>query len=210
MSKKRDPRTNPADPRYDREYAEAYGRKFRAAMKGWHRHKHRWSSYLVSCDRQDRVKAFSDIAPQLTDKEYWSLLSYVWTDSETIFANLWFWLEAFGSQRPEREQFMSAEERAFLASLPDQITVYRGYRPQANNEIGFSWTLSREVAERLANRAFMRGLKLDKAIIHPGGEVIERVISKADVFAYCNDERQEQEIILTPAALQRFLGTSMK
>jgi hypothetical protein len=92
---------------------------------------------------------------------------------------------------------MSAEERAFLVALPDQITVYRGYRPEFKNQIGLSWTLSREIAEKLANR--ISGVRCS------GGEVVERKISKADVFAYCHDDMQEQEIILTPAALRVLL-----
>jgi hypothetical protein len=143
------------------------------------------------------VKAFKTIQPKLTDSEYWTVLKYVWTDSENIFANLRFWLRAFSSPRSEREQFMSAEERAFLVALPDQITVYRGYRPEFKNQIGLSWTLSREIAEKLANR--ISGVRCS------GGEVVERKISKADVFAYCHDDMQEQEIILTPAALRVLL-----
>ena len=195
--RKLDLRIIPGNPAFDRDYYEEYCRRVRAAEKRMHRRTHNWWGYLGYCFRNERVKAFKIIQPQLTDSEYCTLLKYVWTDSETIFANLRFWLKAISSPRPEREQFMSAEERAFLVALPDQITVYRGYRPEFKNQFGLSWSLSREIAEKLANRI--------KGVRHSGGEVVELKISKADVFAYCHDVMQEQEIILTPAALRVLL-----
>jgi len=43
-------------------------------------------------------------------------------------------------------ELMSERERAALADLPDQITIYRGCGPR--NKRSASWTLSRAIAAR--------------------------------------------------------------
>ena len=52
------------------------------------------------------------------------------------------------SDRPERYAIMTENERAVLADLPDEVTVWRG----DTDDPGWSWTLKREVAEWFARQ----------------------------------------------------------
>jgi hypothetical protein len=61
---------------------------------------------------------------------------------------------------------------------------------------GFSWTLSKSVASRLAKGVLnIFGARRNGT----PGKVRQRTVAKQGVFAYIN-EREEQEIILLPAA----------
>jgi hypothetical protein len=93
---------------------------------------------------------------------------------------------------------MTEEERKFLADLPELITVYRGYQPLTGNEDGMSWTLDRDVAQRLGNRWWTTAVD-DKPLTDPlnRGQVQERVIQKSEIFAYLGG-RKESEVIILP------------
>ena len=95
----------------------------------------------------------------------------------------------------EYDHLMSDEERAALAALPDQVTVYRGLRTKQHisDHHGFSWSLSREVAERFAHvhRKAMWGDPDGKPII------LERVINKAQIV-WLIFGRNEQEAVIFP------------
>lgn len=148
----------------------------------------RWGQYLWLHERPYRVHAFSRIASQLTDTDYWGQLGQLWTDSENIFEAEALWLRLLTSpaRMGSRELIMTAEERAHLASLPERITVYRGYsQPGRGN--GMSWSLSREVARRFAFR--FAG--------DTTGRITRRTVAKEQAIAYFSG-RGEQEIVLSP------------
>jgi hypothetical protein len=152
-----------------------------------------WAGYIFLTNRRFRIHAFSKIHRQLTDEEYWKLLNQVWTDSETIWRANMLWLLVLVSRPATRHLFMSPEDQALLASLPATLTIYRGYQPGKNPD-GFSWTLSRDVAEKLSNNG--KGSNLfDHNLPLTGGKVRRKTVKKSDVFAYTNS-RQEQETIL--------------
>lgn len=81
-----------------------------------------------------------------------------------------------------RNKFMSNSEFKTLKQLPKKFKVYRG----ADSD-GLSWTLSRETAEWFNNRNIRLG--------NQNSIVMEKWISKDDVYAYLGT-RGEQEIIL--------------
>src|SRR5262249_43168325 len=152
-----------------------------------------WSGYIWLHERHFRLDAFNEIAPNLTDREYWNLLSQVWTDAETIWRKNLKWLMALTRSRTERERFMSDADCAFLKSLPDRFTVYRGYQP-GKNEDGFSWTLSRKIAKKLSKNG--KGANMfDIHMSLSGGKIRQKTVNRTDVFAYTN-ARNEQEVIL--------------
>lgn len=143
-----------------------------------------WSSYVFLHERPFRLNAFLDIEPMVREEpdQYWELLGEIWVDSENIWQNKEAW-RYFLESGPEegREMFMSEEDRLTFHSLPEKFKVYRGYIPRRNKS-GFSYTMDRDKAEWFANR-------------FGNGVVLERIVSKEDVFAYKND-RNEQEIII--------------
>jgi alpha-L-fucosidase len=66
------------------------------------------------------------------------------------------------------------------------------------NQHGFIWTLDREVAERLGDRAWTPCIP-DKPLVDSEhrGRVAEKTIKKSEVIAYLTG-REEAEIILIP------------
>jgi hypothetical protein len=82
---------------------------------------------------------------------------------------------------------MDEEELEFFKNLPDEITIYRGYRKRKNKK-GLSWTLSKERAEWFSRR-FAR--------TDSEAAVVKRVVKKSQVLAYFNG-RKEDEILLKP------------
>jgi hypothetical protein len=152
-----------------------------------------WFGYIDLHERHFRIEAFGTIASQLTDAEYWGLLAHTWTGAETIWRNNTRWLFALMLRPTSRHLFMTPEDRATFETLPDSFTIYRGYQPGKNAD-GFSWTLNKGTAEKLSNNG--KGANLfDWHSVLEGGEVREKTVNKADVFAYTNN-RDEQEIIL--------------
>lgn len=107
------------------------------------------------------------------------------------------WLEFFeeAAFTREHDHLMSEEERAALEALPERVTVYRGLRTKRYqpDHVGFSWTLSREVAERFAN-VYRKARWGD-----PDGEpiVLEETIDK-DQIVWLIFGRNEQEVVICP------------
>lgn len=161
----------------------------------------KWSSYLFLIEKPYRAAALSHIQARMTDAEYWENVSWVWTNSESNCMDKKVWKRLLSSPRPESHKTMTEDEQKFLASLPDRITVYRGFKARRNrcrslpsNRKGHSWTLSREKAEWFTNITFGIGLGEKKPHM-----VRSLIVNKSEVLAYLNG-RNEQEILLSKAA----------
>ena len=133
-------------------------------------------------ERPYRLNAFVQIADQLSDAKYWSLLSSIWTDTENAWQNLDEWRKLFNSNRPHQERLMDRDEILALSSLPDTVKVYRGCQ-KVVNEDGISWTLKRDKAQWFATR------------FSKDGVVLEKEISKRDIIAVFTN-RNEFEVII--------------
>lgn len=140
-----------------------------------------YNSIIYLHERPYRLEAFVQIADQLNDEKYWSLLGSIWTDTENSWQNLDLWKELFNSDRPNRQSLMDADERLALESLSDTVKIYRGCE-KGLNENGISWTLKRDKAEWFANRFNKDGL------------VLEKEISKSSIIAVFTG-RNEFEVI---------------
>jgi hypothetical protein len=128
-------------------------------------------------DLNMEVRVFIRDRYRLSDQRYWELLKAVWIGCGSVKTYPIF-RQLFESKRPFRQFLMSPEEEAFLRSLPSEITVFRAVK--TGSDSGISWSLSREVCERMA--------KAD------GRSVIQRVVNTKDCLAYFN-RRGEDEII---------------
>ena len=139
------------------------------------------NSYLWLHERAYRVES---IINALNDwwkpskKEYWELISFLWTDTENVYENKDYWEQLLFLEFSDSHLMMNEEDTKFFNELPSTITIYRG----GVDDKGYSWTLDKEKAEWFANR-----FNFDY-------EVFEKTINKSDVFAYLND-RNESEII---------------
>jgi len=141
----------------------------------------KYSSYIFLHERPYRLDAFTLIQSKLSDTEYWSLLSDIWTDTENQWQGLNKWKQLLSSNRPSRHYLMNEEEFNLLQSLPDEVTIYRGCQAGIN-ENGLSWTLNKKKAEFFANRFGKEGI------------ILERKIPKSNIIAFLNG-RGEFEVI---------------
>lgn len=146
--------------------------------------KKKWSSAVWMYERPYRLQAFLTIKKHLSFSEYWELLGSLWTDSENIWQNQSDWKKLLSSSISKKECFMDEEERKRLKSLPELVTVYRGYVP-GKNKSGFSYTLSKKQALWFAKR-------YDKS-----GKVLTRQIKKSEIFAFKTHRGEEEVIILS-------------
>jgi hypothetical protein len=141
----------------------------------------KYSSYIFLHERPYRLDAFTLIQSKLSDTQYWSLLSDIWTDTENQWQGLNKWKQLLSSNRPSRHYLMNEEEFNLLQSLPDEVTVYRGCQAGIN-ENGLSWSLNKKKAEFFANRFGKEGI------------ILERKIPKSNIIAFLNG-RGESEVI---------------
>ena len=141
----------------------------------------KYSSYIFLHERPYRLNAFSLIQNKLSDTQYWSLLSDIWTDTENQWQGIDKWKQLLSSNRPSRHYLMTEDEFNHLQSLPDEVTIYRGCQAGVN-ENGLSWTLDKKKSEFFANRFSKDGI------------ILERTISKNDIVAVLTG-RGESEVI---------------
>jgi len=172
-------------------FNQAYARKRSIADKYLGNLRSHARRYLALVEKPYRLEAFLEIRARLTDAQYWKCLELVWTMSESLNPEIDTWIELFRSQRRYRPLLMDRKERHAFESLPDELTVYRGYQDgEYDHLFGLSWTLSKPQAAWFAHR-----------FDHNGKPTVAKARCKrADVFCYLNG-RQEQEIVVDPARL---------
>lgn len=146
-----------------------------------------YSLLALSTGKDQLIPLFLEFADDFSDKEYWKNLAsaYMMLDHCKIDYDIFRGL--FSADRKNREYLMEKEDRAYLASLPEKIRIFRGGSmiEEKEKKYGVSWTLNRDTAEQFA----FKKKRPDKEMI-----VMEKYISKQDIIAYFN-ERKEEEII---------------
>lgn len=152
---------------------------------------HNWFSFIFLHERPYRIEAFEEIESRLTNKEYWELLGDIWTDTENYWQAADKWHELFSSKRAQRKYLMSAEERNHLLSLPNSVTVHRGFSVNGA-EKSLSWTTSLEKASWFATRLTMDGER---------PRIATTTVDRDQIIAYKN-ERGEDEVIILPENLR--------
>jgi DNA-binding ferritin-like protein (Dps family) len=151
-----------------------------------------WSQFIYLHERPYRLDALLEIVNDVRDKEYWSLLSDVWTDSENIWQDLEQWRDLWNEPRPYKHYAMDAKERKAFKQLPSDITIYRGFC-EGHTADGMSWTLDRDRAIWFAKRRLhseLRGVLLSartmKSNVHAlllGREESEIVTDQFEIIA---------------------------
>lgn len=122
-----------------------------------------FNSYVYLHERPYRLEAFTKIADKLSDTQYWTLLSSIWTDTENQWQNHETWKTLLSSKRSGRHYLSGEEGDNLLRSLPEEVVIYRGCQPEVN-ENGLSWTLDKKKAEFFAKRFGKEGIILEKKI----------------------------------------------
>ena len=148
---------------------------------------------LVCVETRNLIHAWIDLPGQPSDRDYWECFRFVFVGIENIQRS--FWSMMMGSPRPGKDKWlMNNEDRAFLASLPDEVTVYRGCSVNKANSL--SWTTDPELARWFANRFNFKSDHFDKDCC-----VVTGTIRKADIFAVIL-ERDEITLICDPAKIK--------
>jgi len=163
--------------------ALAYKRKALAEAKA----AKQWHSFIYLHERPWRLEALQEIAPDMTDQEFWEKVTSVWMDSENIRECYQAWDRLLRIDRHGRNFMMDDDERAFLAKLPKVLTVWQGHTVERDD--GWSWTLNKDKAEWFAHR-FAR-LEDSEPVLTEGR------VYRNDVVAYLTS-RGEDEILVAP------------
>lgn len=149
-----------------------------------------WHTVVWLHERPYRVAALMEIRKDLRGREYWELLSAVWTDSENIWQNMRDWKTLLTSRKPGRQYMMDWGERRALENKPAVFPVWRGFNTGGTKR-GWSWTTSKDKAEWFARRL----LQDDERPV-----LAEARVPKSRVIAYLTG-RNEKEIVVDPRFL---------
>ena len=141
---------------------------------------HDYEGYIYSLARVFRPEWLAKDAHLIPDDRYWTILGRIYAVLDFTHSNFDLFHQLFRADRPGRENLMEPEERDMLASLPDELKVYRGYAYEDDDDEqyfaeGIAWTLDRHRAVWFANR-------------HREPEIAHRLITgkvwKKDVWGY--------------------------
>ena len=156
------------------------------------RRRKRWSAYLLTFDHSEALDAVLEVKDELDDVSYWRLVGDAWTATESVSANEDTWRELLSSPRPGREHLTREPDRAVLAELPEEVTVYRGHSHDGG-ERGIAWTLLRDSAETFAHQ-FATSTDLG----HPPGDprVAIATVPRSAIIALHQARRPGDVVIL--------------
>ncbi len=156
-------------------------------------------------DSQDRIDAFMRVSSSIPDEQYGDILGRVIHNSpnyklEKVIPQLF--------SRPNKsvwmKHLMTRKERKYLASLPDTITIYRGFEKpffgKPRNMRGWSWSLDEGVARWFASRYCRTGR--EGIYVHrKGGRYFKGECTKNDVVAFFG-RHGEMEIFINPECVR--------
>lgn len=147
-----------------------------------------WEEVFCLLGRNNVFGFFNLLKDELSDEDYWMILGFCYTTSDFAFESSDLLREMFQVNRSNKEFLMNEEDRGTFNNLPQQLTIYRGCSKKEidSNQLRFSWTLNKEIAEFFA-------YKYKRNLLTPCS-VITKTISKYSVTAYFND-RNEEEIL---------------
>ena len=117
-------------------------------------------------------KDYSEFLAQM-----WILVEFVNSDTEITPKDF---IEIF--KEADKKYLMEKEELDIYKSLPDEVVIYRGVKPNSSTK-ALSWSLNKETAQWFADR------------FEENGKVYSAKIKKKDVLAYF-DGRKEQEVVV--------------
>lgn len=146
-----------------------------------------WDRVISLHERPYRLNAFCEHSGLMSDKEYWSLASHIYVDTENADQLYPLWRTVVEANRKGREHFMLPGEHKAFAALPDVLVVYRGCTGPKIRDL--SWTLDLDVAWWFAQRFEARGF------------VLRGEVRKADTLGYLM-RRNEEEIAVLPEHVQ--------
>jgi hypothetical protein len=139
-----------------------------------------WEGYIGCVEIYRQPEWLAKDADLLPDDRYWDLLGRVYQSQKFTHYSRDVFDKCFRSQRPGRENLMEPGERALLARLPEQFTVYRGFWDEEGFEDGNAWTLDSRAAVWYANWCWTEECA-DPAIVRG-------VVKREDILAFWDNE----------------------
>jgi hypothetical protein len=176
-------------PDHDEAANEAYASKLEEAK--FLRELQEWMSYIDVHSERHRLRVWSDLAPELNDEQYASLLAHTWCESNHVYLAEPDVLARLLARPPATEYLMNPDEREAFAALPEEIPVFRGYgADRPGRRLGMSWSSDNGEAMRMAYD-------------YHGDDpcVVTGRCHKADVLAYFL-RRKEFEILIDPQRVE--------
>lgn len=138
-----------------------------------------YTAVLSIVERPFRLEYALKYLHLVNDYEYWDIVDYVWTDSESPSVNLNVWESIFKINKSSNPTLKTKT----VKTMDSVVTVYRG-----GDEKGLSWTLDKEKAAWFATR-FNSNQLLMTGLVH-----------KSDILHY-TDSCGEQEIVALPSSV---------
>lgn len=115
------------------------------------------------------------------DALYWNVLGSLWKLGGTVIQQD-LWILLISSPRRQRHKIMKNRERKKWRRLPKTFVAFRAVNTDDEIDSAISWSLSREVVEKVFSRGGSR-------------KIVSRQFYKDDVFAFF-DRRGEDEILV--------------
>jgi len=159
-------------------------------------------------ERPYRIATLLSLAKHMETETYWNLVRAVWEDSENMWQYKRYIRKLFYPQHWSKkltglelidiygykwnDHLMDKEELKYLCTLPDDVTIYRGYCH--HNKRGWSWTLSPSKARWFAKRFDDMGGTHQPM-------VAVATVKREMIIAYIAG-RGESEIIVDPKMLE--------
>lgn len=160
---------------------------------------------LIALHPSEMPRAFSRAVNRRKIKPsvYWRLVRGIWLQSWSITPNADVWRCIFERDYTLRRSFMSLQERAEFDSLPELLRVYRRCLESARK--GFSWSLSKVVAETYPRKARNWSKSAQgKPILY-----LEGVVKKEEIVGYLQ-ARGEKEVIAFPECVEILREVSVR
>jgi len=177
-------------------YSEIFSKQANALFKQKTKHIQKalksndWERVMGLHERPYRLWAFSQFSKFMEPEKYWTILKSIWIDTEFPMVEKDLWLSMFTAQVKQKRKLMNGSERRTLQSLPDIVSIYRGYNGSRQGTLGLSWTLSKDKAVWFANR------------FGEDDPFIAIATCKREVIIAYFHARGEQEIVIDPLDIQ--------
>lgn len=128
---------------------------------------------------------FLEISGELSDKDYWSLLRWVWIRHGGSIARSNAQERLLLCGRSCQNDLMTPGEQETFSKLPDIVEVFHGTSLSSQSQ-GWSWSRDYNKAYGFARKHF-----------HDGYKVVRGKCERKDIIAYFS-EYDEEEIVIHP------------
>lgn len=118
----------------------------------------------------ERSNVFLGLAPELSDKQFWTLFHVSWADFETI-DDILFEDELQKRRDGWEKSYLNPVDQKFYDGLPREVTIYRGQ--DCDDLVGLAWTTEKDIAISCA--------KGSQDVLNARPFLIQGLVAKIDI-----------------------------